>query len=380
MAKTQKQEKLNLDDIDFDAAMGVEFEDAPEDLKLDTLGDEKDDVQPSPEDNVEDSEDDDSEDTEDDESTDDKEAKSKEGSDDDQEDDEDSDDDDENEGDELPPLINEVRNLLGIDIDDEFEDTTEGLVELTKKAASKMADTQLDELFEALPDVEQYLKYRLQGGDSAQFFSTFYGNVDYETTEVKEDDVNLQEHLVRQAMELKGFETDDIKKSVEEFKNTGILHSQAQMARKGLAKYQQREQTRLLEEQERTAAEAQQQTQKFWDEVSTTIQESRELHGIPISEKDKKELLNYVARPGKNGLSEFQVAMNEAPTDVYLAIAALMKRNFDLSGLVSRKASTKQAQDLRNRLSKTKQTLRSKDQKSKGNVKEPDFESLDLSI
>jgi len=377
MAK--KQDKLNLDDIDFDAAFNPEEDGTPR-LPLDDDDDRKTDDQPpkgEEVDNDDDSDDDDGEDESlDDDDSSDESNKVK----DDKNKGDDDDEDDEEGSDELPPLVDEVRGLLGFDIEDEFEDTPEGLVELTKRAATKMADTQLKELFDAMPDVEQYMQFRLQGGDSAQFFETFYGETDYETTQVKEDDIAMQEHLVRRAMELKGFEQEDIKTSVEEFKNTGILQSQAEMARKGLVKYQSREKERLLKEQERQAQEVQKQTEAYWTEVTETIQKSNELRGIPISEKDKKELMDYVSKPVRDGMSAFQVAMNEAPTDVYLAIAALLKRDFNLDGIVSRKASSLKANNLRERMSKSKDKLKSKGQQTKGRVDNPSFDALDLSI
>lgn len=380
MAK--KQDKLNLDDIDFDAAFNPEEDGSPR-LPLDDDDDNKNDDQPPKGEDVDtddESDDDDSEDENlDDDDSSDESDKVKDDKDNKDKKDDDDDDDDED-SDELPPLVDEVKGLLGFDIEDEFEDTPEGLVELTKSAATKMADTQLKELFDAMPDVEQYMQFRLQGGDSSQFFETFYGETDYSTTQVKEDDIAMQEHLVRRAMELKGIDQEDIKTSVEEFKNTGILQSQAEIARRGLVKYQSREKERLLQEQQKQAEEVQKQTDAYWTEVTETIQKSNELRGIPISEKDKKELMDYVSKPVRDGMSAFQIAMNEAPTDVYLAIAALLKRDFNLDGIVSRKASSLKANNLRERMSKSKEKLKSKGERSKGRVDNPSFDALDLSI
>jgi len=360
-----KNDKLNLDDIDFDAALGVETEEAPQGLELDNLDGTKDDGQQADTATDEETKTDESGETQDDSGTND--AADGEA------------DTTVDDGEELT-LVAEIRGALGFEIEGDFEDTPEGLVNLAKAAASRVAQEQLDELFGALPDVQQYLQFRLNGGDSAQFFNTFYGDVNYSELKLEEQDSVTQEHLVRQAMILKGFEPEDVTESIQEFKNSGILYSQAQKAQKGLAKHQQREQARLVQEQERAAQEAQQQAETFWRTANETVQKSNELRGIPISEKDKKELIDYVSRPIKDGMSAFQVAMNEAPMDVYLAIAALMKRDFDLTGLVSRKAKTEQAKSLRERLSKGNEKLRSKPEGKKGVVDKPDFDTLDLTI
>ena len=369
-----KKEKLNLDDIDFDTALGVMDDPAPDNMVM------------TPTDDVEDSKDsvDEADDSAEVEETEESDATDETANDDQPQaeaGDETDADEDSSATEEDKPLVLEIKDLLGFDLGDgEFEDTPEGLVELTKAAGEKIAETQLDELFNALPDVKQYMQFRLQGGDSAQFFNTFYGEVDYGTLEVKEDDVASQEHLVRQAMALKGFDQEDINDSVTEFRNSGILHSQATKAQKGLAKHQGREKAALIEQQEREAAQAAEQTQNFWQNVEQTVKSNSEFRGIPVSEREKNDLLSFISKPVKEGLSAFQIAMNEAPVDVYLAIAALMKRDFNLEGLVARKASTQKARSLRDKLSKSNERLKSKAEKPRSMVNNPDIGDLDLTI
>jgi hypothetical protein len=57
-----------------------------------------------------------------------------------------------------------------------------------------------------------------------------------------------------------------------------------------------------------------------------------------------------------------------------------MKRDFDLSGIVSRKAKTETAKTLRDRLNKGKDKLRTKAEGRKGVVANPSFDALDLTI
>jgi hypothetical protein len=181
-------------------------------------------------------------------------------------------------------------------------------------------------------------------------------------------------------MALKGFESDDIQESIQEFKNSGLLHSQASKALKGLTKHQATQRQQLVEQQEREALDSVERNKTYWASVQKTLTDSNEFRGIPISEKEKSEMLQYLSQPVKDGLSAFQVAMNEAPVDVVLAIAALMKRNFNLDGLVTRKAKTEQAKGLREQLSKNRERAASKASRAKGTVEKPDFASLDLSL
>ncbi len=181
-------------------------------------------------------------------------------------------------------------------------------------------------------------------------------------------------------MVLKGFDAGDVTESISEFKNSGLLHSQATKALKGLSKHQAAEQIALVEHQEREANDAAVKQDEYWKGVQASIQSNSDFRGIPISEKEKTELYAYVSQPGKDGLSQFQHAMQEAPNEVFLAIASLLKRDFNLDGIVARKASSSNAASLRERLSKNKERTTSSVKKKSGHVDNPDFASLDLDI
>ena len=66
-------------------------------------------------------------------------------------------------------VVNEVLSQLGYEFpEEEFEDTSDGLVKLAKAVGSKMAEDQLDGLFQAHPEIQKHLDYVLNGGKSEE--------------------------------------------------------------------------------------------------------------------------------------------------------------------------------------------------------------------
>ena len=365
MAKKQETKKLDLEGLDFGSL--IEDEDTNDPTKLtpvETVEDEpeteEEDVSKSLE-----SDEEESEESEEPESS---------------EDEDEVEDSDEVE--EELTLVDEIKQMLGYEFgeDVEFEDSAEGLVDLTKAAASKMAEIQLESLFDAYPDVKQYMVYRSQGGDSAQFFRTFFGDVDFSTIDLEENDTVSQEQVVRRALEAQGFEPPDITEAVSEMKNSGTLYTQSQRYQKVLAKEQKKSKEELLRNQEREAKAAEAEREKFVEDMNTTIRQSKQFHGIPISEKEKASLVDFILKFDEDGTSAFQKALANAPIETHLAIATLIKRNFNLDGVVTRKAKSQNAQTLRDKLLKSKERKASKSSRSKGVVENPDFNTLDFSL
>ena len=277
-------------------------------------------------------------------------------------------------------LVDELIQRLGLETDQAFDDNVDGLVSLAREASVQLAEQQLSTLFTEYPDLELYTQFRLNGGASELFFETMYPSEDYSTLIVGEDDTQLQERLVRKALVAMGQDEDDIKAAIAEFKASDILHSQAQRSLKGLVKRQSSEKEQLVKSQAQLAAQEAKDQDAYLKTVKDTITKSSDFRGVVVSEKDKGEFHSYVSNPVKNGQSQFQLDMEEAPMDIYLAIAALMKNGFDLSGIITRRATTLEAGKLRDRLKKNQDKLRSQSDDGKGLKLEVNADDLDLQL
>ena len=106
-------------------------------------------------------------------------------------------------------VVEEIIQKFGYeDIDEEFEDTTEGLTQLTQVLSEKLAVETLDSLFEKFPTVQRHLEYVQQGGDPNEFMRAFTPEVDYSTMEIKEDDSETQKKILTEYFIARGTEKD----------------------------------------------------------------------------------------------------------------------------------------------------------------------------
>ena len=89
-------------------------------------------------------------------------------------------------------VIGEVLSNLGYELEGDYADTVEGLTQMTKDAASSMAEDQLDNLFEQFPEIQQHLEFVMNGGESEQFYSQGSRLSTVANVRLTEDNVSTQ--------------------------------------------------------------------------------------------------------------------------------------------------------------------------------------------
>lgn len=296
--------------------------------------------------------------------------------------DEDEGEDEEYEDDESgePTVVSEVLEKLGYELEDEYEDTPEGLTKMTKAVASRMADDQLDEVLQNFPLVKQHLEYVLQGGESQKFMSAHDPRADYATFELNEDDSASQKAILANYFELKGHDKEFTNELLEDYEDSGKLFKKAAAAKEALGKYQATERERMFEVQKEEQQKVFQEQKQFWDGISDTINEAQEFAGVSIPEKEKGKFFNYISQPVNNeGLTQRDLDHKDAEMDVKLAIDYLMYKGFNLDEIINRKATTKSAQTLRSKISSRQDTVKNA-KRAKRRSKSINVDDLDLSF
>ena len=290
---------------------------------------------------------------------------------------EDSDDDSE----ESSTVVEEILDKLGYDLEgDSYDDTAEGLAAMTEDIASQMADDRIDKVLEAFPLVKKHLDYVLAGGQSQNFMEAYDPNLDYDQVNIEEDDHRSQKAILGDYLELKGHDNDFIEEMLNDFEDTGKLYQKAEAARAALAKHQNSQREQLVERQRKETEARQAETQKFWANVSDTIEDADSFAGISVPKKDKEDFFDYLSTPvTKEGYTQRDLDHAEADMEIKLAIDYLMYTGFDLSDLISTKARTQNAKTLRERISRNEDRVKST-RRSTRRSKNVDLDSLDLSI
>ena len=278
-------------------------------------------------------------------------------------------------------IVSQVLSTLGYEVDDAYEDTTEGLVALTKDVGTQIADETLDKLFEQYPLVGKHLEYVMNGGDSQQFMVTNDPRQDYSKIEIKETDTMSQKSVLSEYFRLKGHDKEFIDELLEDYEDSGKLQTKADSALKALAQAQAQHKEQMLEDQRKQQQNYVAEQQKFWDGVYDTIDKSKEFKGISIPEREKNKFFDYLSKPvTKEGYTQRDLDHNGSDMDVKLAIDYLMFKGFNLDKIINKKARTKSTCALKDKIKGHKESLKSAKKASRAPSTAVDIDSLDLSL
>lgn len=250
-------------------------------------------------------------------------------------------------------IISTVAQALGYEMEEgeEYEETYEGLANFTKKAAEKMANSQVAEFFAAYPDVEEFVRYRMAGGDPTKYLEVV-SQPDYSKITLAEDDEAMQRTIVTKFLSRQGFDETEIKETLEDYANTGILFKQAQKAQGKLNKITEEDRARVIAEAAKRAEKEQEENNKLWSDVQETVAKGV-IKGIQIPESEKKSFFAWLATPvkgDKQGRSQRAIERESMDVETMVALEYLYFKKLDLSKLIKAKANTLQAEQLKDKL------------------------------
>ena len=279
-------------------------------------------------------------------------------------------------------VVGDILEKLGYDTENEYDDTTEGLLQLTQDVGSQMAEDQLDQLFEKFPLVKNHLQYVLSGGDSQQFMKAYDPNNDYSKMDVSEGDIGSQRAVLSDYFKAKGHDSEFIEEILEDYQDSGKLFTKATRAKDALAQSQTKEREQLLEGQKSQQAETSKKQKEFWNGVYDTIENSNEFAGLTVPKREKSKFFGYISNPvNSNGQTQRDIDHGSAEMEVKLAIDYLMFKGFKLDDIIKTKAKTSNAKSLRDKISKNEEKIRSAKKTTRrsrgGSV---DLDNLDLNF
>lgn len=263
-------------------------------------------------------------------------------------------------------IISTLKERLGYDVEGEFEDDYDGIAGLTKAMAEKIAEEQFQSVFQSFPDIQEYLNYRVSGGDPDKFFKVAAKEIDFGKLQLSKEDKGMQRKVVENFMQMQGFEPEEISETIQDYEDAGILLKNSERAVKKLAAHQVKQKETLVQQQQKQAQETAKQTQETWGQIGTIINKGR-LRDFTIPESDKKRFYSWMATPvDNNGRSQRLIDREKLDQESILAMEYLMYKGLDISKLVSAKVNTKQAASLKAKLKSSKPTASRRMKGNKG--------------
>lgn len=251
------------------------------------------------------------------------------------------------------PLVESLKKRIGglEDLEGEFEDSEDGLVQFTTAAASKMADNQLTELFTNLPQVGQFMEYMLNGGDERKYFETI-GKSAIDGIKVDQKNVLLQKQLVESKLTADGMTADEIDETIEDYEKAGILFNESVRSQKILSARSKTERDQMLQSQGEVQKRREQQRQEDIRNISSIVKKGT-VSGLQIPETKKQEFLNFLYAPvDSKGTTKSDLARQQLDTEKGIALEYLLFTGVDLSKVVTAATSSKKVQGLRDRFAK----------------------------
>lgn len=186
------------------------------------------------------------------------------------------------------------------DVEDEDKPkTAEDLIEYFKDVIEENSVPQY-----ASEEVEKLDEFVRNGGNLKDYFS-IDADIDLDNIEVEDNEIN-QKLVVKEFLKEKGFSAKQIDKKITKYEDAGILEDEAVDALEALKDIKAERKEKLLEEQQKSAREAQKQQQTFFNNVVSEIKGMNSIYGIEIPEKDKRALLEYIFKPDAEGVTKYQ--------------------------------------------------------------------------
>lgn len=186
------------------------------------------------------------------------------------------------------------------DVEDEDKPkTAEDLIEYFKDVIEENSVPQY-----ASEEVEKLDEFVRNGGNLKDYFS-IDADIDLDNIEVEDNEIN-QKLVIKEFLKEKGFSTKQIDKKITKYEDAGILEDEAVDALEALKDIKAERKEKLLEEQQKSAREAQKQQQTFFNNVVSEIKGMDSIYGIEIPEKDKRALLEYIFKPDAEGVTKYQ--------------------------------------------------------------------------
>tara|TARA_R110002020_G_scaffold227222_1_gene437847 strand:- start:46 stop:1122 length:1077 start_codon:yes stop_codon:yes gene_type:complete len=288
--------------------------------------------------------------------------------------------DNDEESNEDATVVSEILSAFGYETEENYPDTSEGLITMTKDIAQTLADEQVNEVMEKFPLVRQHLEYVLNGGESQQFMQAYDPNLDYNKITLEQDDVRSQKAVLAEYFNLKGHDKSFTNEMITDYADSGKLHNKAEQARQALGKVQQQRQSQMVAQQKEIRAQEYQNQQEFWNGVAKTIENSQEFSGLTVPEREKSKFFNYLSKPvNQEGYTQRDIDHANAEMDKKLAIDYLMFKGFNLDQIINTKAKTKSTRSLKDKISRNEEAVKSA-RKSSRRKKNFDIDELDLNI
>ena len=199
-------------------------------------------------------------------------------------------------------------------------------------------------------DAQAFIKFKLQGGNTADFFKTYQDASEIAPGDIEDED--YQDNLIRYQLQKEGWDRDEIEDRLEFLTESNKKSKFAERYHNRLVQEQEKEKQALVRQAEEQKARAKQQEEQFKISIKETLDTNKEINGIKFSDKDKNGLINFLTKKEKledgRVATGFQRKLSESFSDPkkIALLAKILNDDFDFSSF-EKSAITKKTKEIK---------------------------------
>jgi hypothetical protein len=196
-----------------------------------------------------------------------------------------------------------------------------------------------------IKELDEFIK---QGGNVKEYFNSLY------STEVDPNKIDItresnQKTVIKENLRNRGYSEARVEKLVNRYEELGALEEEAQDSLEELKDYKEKTKKQLLEHTKKQHEESVRSQLEFVKNVESLIKDVKDIRGIPMSEKDRRALTEYIFKPTSSGKTSYQEEYNSDLKNLIESAFFTMKKN-TLVQQIERKASTDAVKNLKLKL------------------------------
>lgn len=249
----------------------------------------------------------------------------------DDEDDDKSEDKEEDESDDDEPflaIINhaEEKGLLYYDPEKEYEGNGEEILE--EVIVDTLDKRWNEEYVESIPEEYQSIFKHLKAGRPLDEWVDAVKPLDYDGIDLTDEE--NQKQLIEDHLALTGMDDDDIKETIKEYEDLGILDKKSTVALKYLKKNENAKAKQYEAELDKELERQEVENKKSLDDLKKDILSKDELGKIKLDKSTREKLFDHITKPvNKKGESKLVVNQKDKDKQLLLAYLDMIDFNFD---------------------------------------------------
>ncbi len=267
------------------------------------------------------------------------------------------------------PFFELFSNELGWKIED--EDKPKDIKELVD-LMSGIIESNSKPIY-ANEEISKMDEFVRNGGNLNEYYQKTVAGVDVENVDMEKE--SNQKAVVHEYLKSATSLSDDkIAKRVSRYDESGTLEEEAEEALEMLKEYKGKQQKKLLKDQDNLKKAKLNEQQKFVTDVQNEIEGMKSINDIPLSIKDKKDLVNYLFKVNADGRTSYQEDYQKSYKNLIVS-AYFVKEGDKVFSKVKKSADNKAIKDLKKRIKSKKSN--NKNQKPYQSGSSNVFDALD---